>query len=90
MGLGIVGRDYNGQLCLAVTDCRRFITDPSTAEALAAWRLAEICVRLGFNEVILEGDSLEVVQALNRDEPVWGQYGSLVNDAKRLLQHGHS
>jgi hypothetical protein len=85
MGLGIVGRDYNGQICLAVTGCRSFVTDPSTAEALAAWRLADICVRLGFNEVILEGDSLEVVQALNRDEPVWGRYGSLINDAKRLL-----
>jgi ribonuclease HI len=90
MGLGIVGHDYNGQICLAFTDCRRFITDPTTAEALAAWRMADICVRLGFTEVILEGDSLEVVQALNREEPSWGRYGSLINDAKRLLQQLHN
>jgi hypothetical protein len=86
MGLGIVGRDHNGQICLAVSDCRRFIMDPTTAEAFGAWKLAALCVQLGFSDVILEGDSLEVVQALIREEPTWGRYGALINDTKQHLQ----
>jgi hypothetical protein len=35
----------------------------------------------------MEGDSLEVVQALSREECTWGRYGTLINDAKLLLQH---
>jgi hypothetical protein len=86
MGVGIIGRDHNGHICLAFTACRRFLTEPTSAEALAAWKLAEICVRLGFNDVILEGDALEVVQALNREDQSWGRYGALTNEAKRLLR----
>jgi hypothetical protein len=55
-------------------------------EALAAWKMAEICVFMGLHEVQLEGDSLEVVQALCREECTWGRYGALINDAKLLLQ----
>jgi hypothetical protein len=90
MGLGIVGRDHNGQICLAVADCRRFLTDPTSAEALAAWKSATLCVRLGFPDVLLEGDSLEVVQALNREESTWGRYGALINDTKHQLQQLNS
>ena len=82
VGVGVIGRDHNGHICLAFTACRRFITDPTSAEALAAWTLADICVRLGFTDKILEGDALEVVQALNREELSWGRYGALINDAK--------
>jgi hypothetical protein len=86
IGVGIIGRDHNGNICLAFTACRRFFTDRTSAEALAAWTLADICVRVGYNDVILEGDALEVVQAMNREEFSCGRYGALINDAKILLQ----
>lgn len=68
MGLGIIGRVHTGNILMAFTNCRRFLINPTSAEALVAWKMAEIYVRLGFTEVILEDDSLEVVQALNREE----------------------
>ena len=72
IGVGIIGRDHNDHIYLVFTACRRFITDPTSAEAMATWTLADICVKLGFNDAILESDALEVVQALNKEEPSWG------------------
>jgi hypothetical protein len=37
------------------------------------------------DNVILEGDFMEVVQALSKEECSWGRYGILINDAKLLL-----
>jgi hypothetical protein len=59
--------------------------DPTTAEALAAWKMAELCVSMDCNSVILEGDSMEVVQALRNDEVSWGRYSAVIHDAKILL-----
>jgi hypothetical protein len=84
--VGIIGRDHNGHICLAFIACRRFIIDPTSAEALVAWMLANICVKMGYSDVILEGDALEVVQAMNREGFSSGQYGALINDTKTLLQ----
>ena len=36
---------------------------------------------------MLEGDALEVVQALNRYEGNWGSYGQLIIDVKEMLSH---
>jgi hypothetical protein len=71
---------------LAFTASKQFLTDPTSAEALAAWMLADICVKMGYNDVILEGDALEVVQALNREDFLCGRYGAFINDARCLLQ----
>ena len=38
---------------------------PSTAEAMVAWNTAELRVRLNCSKFILEGDSLEVVNAFH-------------------------
>jgi ribonuclease HI len=51
--------------------------------------MAELCVKLGFNDVLLEGDSLEAVQALCKEKCTWGRYGTLINDSKLLLQQVH-
>jgi ribonuclease HI len=86
MGIGVVGRDFCGTVYVAFVLSRKFIIDPTTAEVMAAWQMVEICVRLGFSEIILEGDSMEVVQALNQEDSSWGRYGFFINDAKILLQ----
>jgi hypothetical protein len=88
MGVGVIARDYHGTILAVLVASRLFITDPTTVEALAAWKMAELCVKLGFNDELLEGDSLEVVQALCK-ECTWGRYGNLINDSKLLFQQVH-
>ena len=47
-------------------------------------------MKLGFKDVLLESDSLEVVQALCKEECTWGRYGTLINDSKLLFQQAHA
>lgn len=42
--------------------------------------------QLGVSNVVLDGGSLEVVQALRREESCWANYGHLIEDAKAILQ----
>jgi ribonuclease HI len=85
MGIGIIARDHTGSVLAAVCASRPHVTEPTTAEAIAAWKLADICSSLGFARVVLEGDSLEVVKALQTEGPCWSRFGLLINDAKILL-----
>jgi ribonuclease HI len=47
---------------------RPYIYDPVMAEAMAVWMAVELVGQLGFSNFILEGDSLEVVKAMQREE----------------------
>jgi ribonuclease HI len=58
------------------------------AEVLAAREAVELGTSLGLQDIILEGDALEVVKAINQDEPSRGLYGQVVNDIKNLLAQG--
>ena len=44
-------------------------------------------VQLRATYLELEGDALEVVQALNHQEHSWGRNGPVLNDIKLLLQN---
>jgi ribonuclease HI len=85
MGIGIIARDHTGSVLASACSSRPHITNPTVAEAIAAWKLAEVCSSLGFSKVVLEGDSLEVVKALQMEGPFWRRFGSTINDAKILL-----
>ena len=54
------------------------------AEALVARRAVEFARELSLFDVILEGDCLWVVQALNASGTCNTLYGHIVNETKRL------
>jgi hypothetical protein len=60
------------------------------AEAVAVWTEVGLVGQLGFSTFILEGDSLVVVRALQREERNWANYGSILEETKELLKGGHS
>jgi hypothetical protein len=86
MGMGIMARDHEGKFLAGMCDSQRYILDPATAEALAAWKMVRFCLSMGWDSVWLEGDCLEVVQAMNSSEAAWGRYGPLINESKQLLE----
>jgi hypothetical protein len=45
----------------------------------------ELGLKLEWRKIILEGDALEVVQALQREESGWGRNGA-VHDAKQQME----
>ena len=62
-----------------------FITDPLNAETIAAWTAACFIRLKGFDKIILEGDSMGVVQNLIGEAQCWAQAGQLIDDTKRIL-----
>jgi ribonuclease HI len=85
VGLGIVARDESGSVVVALCCFRPGSIDSTFVEALGAWKMAEFCARLGYSKVVIEGDSLEVINALSHSTDYWGRYRHLVDDAKLLL-----
>jgi hypothetical protein len=85
MVIGIIARDHAGAVLVAVSASRPHVTDPTIAKAIAAWKMVDVCISLGFPKVLLEGDSLEVVNSLQSDGCCWSRYGTTINDTKVLL-----
>lgn len=54
-------------------------------EAMAALEAVEFSREVGLQEVIVEGDSLQVVQALRETKQNWSIYGHIVEDARMTL-----
>jgi hypothetical protein len=68
-----------------ITTTIPFITDPTVAKVVVAWKGVAFCRTLGFQRVIFEGDALEIVNALRQDSPCWSHYGQMIEDTKVLL-----
>lgn len=56
------------------------------AEAVGAYSAASFCREIGIPNIILEGDSLQVVQSVTPMEESWTRFGHLVEDMQRDLQ----
>ncbi|GLT53268.1 hypothetical protein SLA2020_265510 [Shorea laevis] len=78
MGVGVIARKARGLVVVSMCTTIPFITDPSIAEAVAAWKVAVFCCDQGFPSVILEGDALEIVQAFRQEGPSWSRYGQII------------
>ncbi|KAL0004829.1 hypothetical protein SO802_012390 [Lithocarpus litseifolius] len=84
VGLGVVFRDHSGQVIAALSQRIGLSRTVELAEALAARRAVEFARELSLFDVILEGDCLRVVQALNASGGCNTLYGHVVNETKRL------
>jgi ribonuclease HI len=87
---GIVIRSHEGEVMATKCLTKPYITDPLTAEAVAAWTAATLIGQLELKDVILEGDSLSVVQVLRSEERSGALFGHLMDEAKLLLQSCHT
>ncbi|XP_059450800.1 uncharacterized protein LOC132181566 [Corylus avellana] len=85
MGVGVVVRDHDGRAIVMLGTSREYVQDPSMAEAIAAREAVMLAQRLELRHIILEGDSLEIVQLLQKEEECWSTYGQAVNDTKQRL-----
>jgi hypothetical protein len=86
MGVGIAVRDHTGQVLVMACATKDFINNPTMAEAVGAWLAVALAKRLVLRNVIMEGDALEVVQAINREGNCWTVYGQIVNDIQEDLR----
>jgi ribonuclease HI len=85
MGFGVIIRDHRGAVCAA--KCKRFNRDyePVIGEAMAAMEAVEFSKDRGLLDIMLEGDSLQVVQAIKEPTPSWKKYGHFIDAIRDIL-----
>jgi hypothetical protein len=60
--------------------------DPVVVETIAALRATEYCRNRGFSNIILEGNSLQVVQSLAKTDFNWTQHGQIMEDIREIMR----
>jgi hypothetical protein len=65
---------------------RQGFLDPTAAEAMAAHLAAQLCIEMGIQQVLLEGDAKNVISAVNSNEPDDSGRGQLTADICSTLR----
>ncbi|XP_060959369.1 uncharacterized protein LOC115700225 [Cannabis sativa] len=78
-------RDETGALVEAFTCCRSGVLQPEMVEALGVKEALSWVKRKDWRKVVIETDSLTVVQALRSSIPMVSYFGSIISDYKMLL-----
>jgi hypothetical protein len=68
MGIRVIIRDCQGKVSVTLYAPKSYIIDPRIAEAIVALRTTTFCTELGHLPVVLDGDTLQMVQALRKED----------------------
>jgi hypothetical protein len=68
MRMGGLARNSRDEVVAAFSSSIPYVQDLDAVEAVAAWWAITFCCDRGIQRVILEGDSLHVVEALREDD----------------------
>jgi len=90
IALGIIARDWEGQVLVAQSTTRQFIVEPLFAEALAALHVVIFSKEIGFTQIMLEGDAIQIVREINSESSQLRRNEHLVDDIKNVLSSLHS
>ena len=81
-GIGVIVRDWRGEAIGALSTSVLAAQSVVELEALACRRAVLFAVELGLQDVVFEGDSLQVIQALNQDNANHLTYGHILKDIR--------
>ncbi|XP_042974744.1 uncharacterized protein LOC122306381 [Carya illinoinensis] len=85
VGVRAVIRDWEGKVCATLRMNHSLFLEPLLAEAFAAYQASIFLKTLGWQEVIIEGDSLQVVNGLMSPSKIDSYVGILIRDTKITL-----
>ena len=83
-GIGVVIRDYNGNVIGALSQKIALPQSIEHAEALATSRAVAFAKELSLFEVIFEGDCLRIIKAINTKEPCHTLFGHIIEEIRSL------
>ncbi|XP_041001662.1 uncharacterized protein LOC121247365 [Juglans microcarpa x Juglans regia] len=86
VGVGVIIRDHNGEQMAACSEPNLLLPQPLIAEAAAMRKAIELCIELGFNRVIIEGDAKVILEAVVNPNTCWTAYGQIIQDVKESLK----
>ncbi|KAG6635874.1 hypothetical protein CIPAW_11G073400 [Carya illinoinensis] len=85
VGVGAVIRDWKGKVRATLRMSHSLFPEPLLTEAFAAYQASMFLKTLGWQDVIIEGDSLQVVKGLMSPSETDSYTGLLIRDTKITL-----
>lgn len=79
-------RNENGEVLACACYKKPPVLDSALAKTVALWHAIELYNDLGFNGVVLEGDTQVVVKAVNSENKDLSSSGHIVEDIKAILK----
>ncbi|XP_075665390.1 uncharacterized protein LOC142635059 [Castanea sativa] len=83
-GIGVVIRDSGGRIQGALLDKLVLPRTVEEVEALACKTAMRYALELGFEEVVFEGDSETITNAINSTSPCLSSFGNILDDVRSL------
>ncbi|KAJ0052838.1 hypothetical protein Pint_03233 [Pistacia integerrima] len=87
IGVGITIRDWQGRFMATMRMKKPMFPDAYLADFFAVHQAVILAADIGINQIILEGDALQVVNDLLRDEENWGQASLISMDTKAVSRN---
>ena len=81
-GVGVIARDNRGDPIRALTMPIPFKQSVVELEALACQRAVQFALEIGLNQVVIEGDSITVIEALKNGSGQFASYGNVLDDIR--------
>jgi ribonuclease HI len=86
MGIGIILRDHDGNFLAAKSAMRMGLWDSAAAEALAAYLGVLFAQERGVQQLILEGDAKQIIDAIRAKDGNDSMIGHLIDDVRQSLR----
>lgn len=87
MGILVILRDWEGRVIATLRSTRELYPDALLGEATALLKTTILCIEMGLQQVIFEGDALTVVNAINGSEERWNSVRIIIRDVKKMLEN---
>ena len=87
MGMGIILRNHNSLVVAARSRIKMGCLEPIAVEELAAFQVIEFSIELGLQDIILEGDALQMVNALTFLGRYFSRFDQIVADAQIIIAY---
>ena len=84
-GVGVIARDNRGDPIGALTMPIPFRQSVTELEALACQRAVQFALEIGLNQVVIEGDSVTIIEALKNGSGQFASYGNVLDDIRSHL-----
>lgn len=85
IGIEIVTCDWEGRVLVTMRMNRNFFLEPLVAKTFGTRQATIVGVELSLRNIMLKGDSLQIIQVIKKVEDSWTRIGMLINDIRHKL-----
>lgn len=85
IGIGAILRDAQGSVIMALSKGEEEFLEPEIVEAMAVLRGLQICLNIGFKNLVIESDCKNLVDEVNSEEASYNAMRTILTEIQRLM-----